>query len=764
MALIVDEEDGRLKRTPRSPRLDAHSPSPSNASLQISDNEPPRGASEESTLTESTPTLTPGLTPNGESTSTNPERADRQITLERGVGDLSLSSPAPEQPSLPPVDVNFTPRSAIFGPPEHRIPVETAAIEASFPLTPRASEDNLSEGSREEERHSSLGAGVPALSLSPPPTEPSVTPLDSADIPLPSVEEVEDPVAVGDLANATPRSSLTSRCQTVESDFDERSATQPTKSATPGLETSDGQSPLETDIADLSLSSPMLEGTPATPERSEPHMPRLGTQDPVTVRDLPNATPRPSLAPRPDSQGTSLEPEERQRLPENTVRESVLGELEQLRLSEENENLTDSDEFSDSEILKFYYDVSKEELPASPFATQRFQDSLKRGVGLAKDIFRCLDDCEIANQDGTQLHRLHQTARRLQEFNSPAKRRIAIVGDSGVGKSSLINSLLGMSELAHRGDSGFAVTSFVTEYRKREAHQTAAFTIRVNCSMKQHIEEQIDDLLFEFRAPHEPGILERLQQDSDEFRDIERKSEVAFSTIDSLLGKYGEITRDFLLDTSSWDTDTSKGSVEDIKTCLHGFAESIEWPQGTEGGQWEETAASPRECRQKVAQFMDNGFWPLIDTVKYVAEPKHLSMCFVDAGLCIRIYLSAQILKTGIILVDLPGWLSSIQPATINLTFILGLRDINLARVKKTERYQHKCDEIFITANIKRVGSDESVKRLISEKVFESPRADLGVSIVCTHADVSIGQWSWSPQLNNLCRTSILRIRSWILP
>ena len=96
-------------------------------------------------------------------------------------------------------------------------------------------------------------------------------------------------------------------------------------------------------------------------------------------------------------------------------------------------------------------------------------------------------------------------------------------------------------------------------------------------------------------------------------------------------------------------------------------------------------------------------------------EIRYLS---TDSQILSRVYFSAQVLKTGIILADLPGF-----------------RDINLARVKKAEMYQHKCDELFIVANIKRVVSDSSVKDLMTGE-FSNPKPNTTVSIICTHADV----------------------------
>lgn len=64
----------------------------------------------------------------------------------------------------------------------------------------------------------------------------------------------------------------------------------------------------------------------------------------------------------------------------------------------------------------------------------------------------------------------------------------------------------------------------------------------------------------------------------------------------------------------------------------------------------------------------------------------------------------------------------------------VGLRDINSARVKITERYLLDCDEIFAVCNIGRATTDAGVK-----SVFDlARRVSLSqVGIICTKSDVS---------------------------
>ena len=100
------------------------------------------------------------------------------------------------------------------------------------------------------------------------------------------------------------------------------------------------------------------------------------------------------------------------------------------------------------------------------------------------------------------------------------------------------------------------------------------------------------------------------------------------------------------------------------------------------------------------------------------------------------IFLTAQVLKSGVILADLPGR-SRIACCSSPTKGLIGYRDINLARVKKAQQYLVRCDEIFIVARINRVLTDQSVKDLLRAQLRSDAERHKSIAIVCTHADAS---------------------------
>ncbi len=94
------------------------------------------------------------------------------------------------------------------------------------------------------------------------------------------------------------------------------------------------------------------------------------------------------------------------------------------------------------------HQVESEEPSRASFYTQEFQEALKNARRLTASIVNVLSSSNLHLEHGSTVHSLHQQAIRLNEFQLPSSRIVGLVGDSGVGKSSLINSLLDKADLA----------------------------------------------------------------------------------------------------------------------------------------------------------------------------------------------------------------------------------------------------------------------------------------------------------------------------
>ena len=87
-----------------------------------------------------------------------------------------------------------------------------------------------------------------------------------------------------------------------------------------------------------------------------------------------------------------------------------------------------------SSFANALYSMRDEPLPAEPYYDQGFQNALKTGTQLARQVAMCLQRCPVADGPESSLHKLHQDALKLSEYKSPTTRTIGIIGKSGSGK------------------------------------------------------------------------------------------------------------------------------------------------------------------------------------------------------------------------------------------------------------------------------------------------------------------------------------------
>ncbi|OAQ87853.1 dynamin, GTPase domain-containingprotein [Purpureocillium lilacinum] len=314
------------------------------------------------------------------------------------------------------------------------------------------------------------------------------------------------------------------------------------------------------------------------------------------------------------------------------------------------------------------YDAKDEPAPAHALFTSTFQDALKDGRKIAQAAVAAI---EAAIGTGTAepddlLRKLMQDAKGLTKFEGTDTRTIAVLGDSGEGKSSLINSLLHFPGVAQTSDAGSACTAVVTEYRQKKAEHTAPITIEVDYFSASEIAVLVRELLYSYRQLDLP-LVQSLEDTSEEvYAKCERESANAWSLLEAAFKHKPQFTM-------SYARDTSDGALERISSQLIQWANELEWPNNGQEGRWVATATTAEDCVEQTKQFAHDKYWPFTKII--------------------RVYLSSQVLKTGVVLADLPG-----------------LQDTNLARVRTTQKYLLKCDNILIVAKISRAITDKSLK------------------------------------------------------
>ncbi|OHW99019.1 hypothetical protein CSPAE12_02220 [Colletotrichum incanum] len=326
------------------------------------------------------------------------------------------------------------------------------------------------------------------------------------------------------------------------------------------------------------------------------------------------------------------------------------------------------------------HDVKDEELPPNRFHDPAVQGAFGDAKALMARLVGVLESSPLHESPDSTIERLHRQARELSCFECPPTRTVGFVGDSGVGKSSVLNSLLDQDGLARTSNSGAACTCVVTEYHY---HAGRDFFVDVDLFSKEELMEQTTELLQSYRRFH---LRADRMREEDGVEEAKEQADVAHDTFRAMFrGRLGHghfLTRDsekvVLSTMRSWLEQTypqvggrhARGGLQECSRLLMGLT-------------------------SEAAEAGEPAVWPYIKKI--------------------RVFLDSHILSKGLVLVDLPG-----------------LRDVNSARRAITERYLLDCDEIFAICNIGRVTTDVGVG-----SVFElAKKAGLSnVGIVCTKSD-----------------------------
>ncbi|OAP58566.1 hypothetical protein AYL99_07656 [Fonsecaea erecta] len=328
--------------------------------------------------------------------------------------------------------------------------------------------------------------------------------------------------------------------------------------------------------------------------------------------------------------------------------------------------------------------VAEEEPPPSQFHAPEFQREFGHARNLVNHLVNVLASSSLHNETQSGIGALYQQAVALSRFQKPSTRTVGLVGDQGVGKSSVLNSLLDFKSFARSGNNGSACTCVATEYHY---HEHADFAIEVEYFTLDELQDQLTELLQAYRHYHLP-------ESNEKQSDLEEKAKVAEDTFRAAFRSHRTYNEEFLLDNP-------EATV--LQTLLTWARNSGLPLRDTPGAGPEiEFFNEAEQCSDRLVEITSEpnssneaSAWPFIRKIK--------------------VYLNAYILSKGLILVDLPG-----------------LRDLNSAWLRITERYLLECDEIFAICPIGRATTDASVR-----EVFELARqASLSrVGIICTKSE-----------------------------
>ncbi|KAK8112584.1 hypothetical protein PG984_013110 [Apiospora sp. TS-2023a] len=353
-----------------------------------------------------------------------------------------------------------------------------------------------------------------------------------------------------------------------------------------------------------------------------------------------------------------------------------------------------------SALLDVPAHYAREEItPGDRFNEPNFQSAFRDAKKLMSSIQDTLASDEFGSSLSSKVLRLHHEAQTLSAFHCPATRTVAFVGDSGVGKRSLLNSLLDHHDLAHGSDAGAACVRVATEYHY---HDRTYFIVESHQYTEEEMSKQLVQLLQVYRNFH----LNELTIDKEERDHHKEMAEGAKHTLEAMFRGQFSKGPPFTKMTEGEGLAVLYGWLSDILPCF-GEVERTTFP--------DLRSCSKALARLTADHFQGEGYglWPFMKKIK--------------------IYLSAHILRQGLVLVDLPG-----------------IRDHNTVRRHFTERKLIECDAIFAVCIEGNAMADNGVANVMD--LAKWAKLD-NVGIICTKSDVSLYRYTSHIRANEAIKT-----------
>ncbi|KAL2860560.1 hypothetical protein BJX68DRAFT_261492 [Aspergillus pseudodeflectus] len=432
-----------------------------------------------------------------------------------------------------------------------------------------------------------------------------------------------------------------------------------------------------------------------------------------TYRDLYNATPTPQPGPRSsvtsDLSGLVIQSNETARgQGREEDNESVNSFIDDDHLEGDDDTPT--------------YNIREEALPRAPIYDVGLQNALREVRTHLTDLKSSMARFHLVHDESTRVHELYKQIESMSRFEYPETRIVGFIGDSGVGKSSLINSLLDCDGLARTSASGVACTSVVTEFRHIDETHRNPFTVEADFMNMTEMNDLLEELLRAYRMHH--TIHEVSDREDPGERDrIRSLSARSWETLKSLFPDEADMTEQFLSSEAPGAQERILGRLKEW--ALAGLDHR---PGGPNALNLTLTADTIHDCKGNldvltVTPRRDGGtpaIWPFVKLI--------------------RVYLDSPILRTGLVVADLPG-----------------LRDLNYARERATTEYLRcTCEEIFVVSEISRCTSDPSI-RDTKDKLVRRQH----LRIVCTksESEVNVEEFTRDPDMPREAKAKARELR-----
>jgi len=142
--------------------------------------------------------------------------------------------------------------------------------------------------------------------------------------------------------------------------------------------------------------------------------------------------------------------------------------------------------------------------PTEPLPKHPAYDEESHGLRSAIDgsLAKLLEVTSDDTCDDTEMKRIHERIDEVYEPRKPPTLKIALVGDAGVGKSSLINSVLHIPGIAKTSAVADSCTAVPTEFKGADQDQNDTYKAVVRYRSRKEIDKFIQMQVCAYRNYH----------------------------------------------------------------------------------------------------------------------------------------------------------------------------------------------------------------------------------------------------------------------
>ncbi|KAF3022460.1 hypothetical protein E8E14_009658 [Neopestalotiopsis sp. 37M] len=309
----------------------------------------------------------------------------------------------------------------------------------------------------------------------------------------------------------------------------------------------------------------------------------------------------------------------------------------------------------------------------------------------AKTATSVIDDLEKALQkqsNAKDTARFLATIEGLRSQNKPVKTVIGVLGDTGSGKSSIVNALLD-EEMIVPTNCMRACTSVITEISYNSSDDpNELYRAEVEFISPEDWREELTQLSHD--------ILNGTGGVISESNNTETEAGVSWAKINAV---YPELTKESFANANISNL-ASRPYVQAVLGTKHIVTDITSESFFEVMQKYIDSDAQDNQGRRSGAR-KQLQYWSLIKVV--------------------RIFIKADVLSTGAVIVDLPG-----------------VQDSNAARAAMAEKYIEKCKYIWIVAPITRAVDDKTAKKLLGQSFKLQLKLDCKydrVTFICSKTD-----------------------------